>query len=73
MTPADLAEWMTTGQVARALGVSSTRVRQLSDEGRIAHLSTALGKLYDPAAVEAMACINRPSGRPPVGVTLETL
>lgn len=51
-----ITEWLTTGQVARELGVSATRVIQLATYGRLAHVTLSNGtRLYDPAGVEAEA------------------
>lgn len=63
MSPADIAEWMTTGQVAAALDVSSTRVIQLADEGRLAHCRIPQGRLFDPEAVAEYQRTRKP--KPP--------
>lgn len=45
-------EYLTTGEVAIRLGVSSRRVIQLADEGRLAHKRVGKGmRLFDPDAV----------------------
>lgn len=44
---------LTTGNVARILGVSVDRVRQLARSGRLAFSDTPYGRLFDPADVEA--------------------
>jgi excisionase family DNA binding protein len=50
------AQYLTTGEVALRLGVSSRRVIQLADEGRLAHQRVGKGmRLFDPDAVEAFA------------------
>jgi DNA-binding transcriptional MerR regulator len=47
---------VTTSRVARTLGLSVARVRQLSDLGRIPCIRTADGwRLYDSADVERIA------------------
>lgn len=52
----DVTGWMTTSQVARTLGVSPTRVIQLSKKGRLPHVRVATGiRLYDPAGVRVEA------------------
>lgn len=49
-----ITEWLTTGQVARELDVSPTRVIQLATYGRLAHVVLSNGtRLYDPRAVAA--------------------
>lgn len=44
---------MTTSQTARALGLSSERVRQLANSGRLACTDSPLGRLFAPEVVEA--------------------
>lgn len=49
----DVTRWLTTSQVARALGVSPTRVIQLANTGRLPHVRVATGiRLFDPEGVE---------------------
>jgi excisionase family DNA binding protein len=45
---------LTASQVARLLGISVERVRQLARTGRLESTSTPLGRLYDPAVVERL-------------------
>ena len=48
--------YMTVSQVARRLGLSSERVRQLARSGRLApDQETALGRLWLPETVERFA------------------
>ena len=52
MTPT--YEYLTVSQVARLLQLSSERIRQLDRSGRLkADQTTALGRLYLPATVDA--------------------
>ena len=46
---------LTTGQVARRLQISESRVVQLAREGKIEHEMTPLGRLYDADDVERLA------------------
>jgi DNA-binding transcriptional MerR regulator len=47
------ADYLTTSQVARILGLSSQRVIQLARDGQIAHSTLAQGmRLFDPVDVE---------------------
>ncbi|GAA4403391.1 MerR family transcriptional regulator [Tsukamurella soli] len=46
---------LTKGQVARRLGLSPERVRQLSESGALACQHTPLGRLYDPDEVDRYA------------------
>ena len=48
-------EMLTTSQAARRLGLSSERVRQLSDQGALGCRRTPLGRLYDPADLARFA------------------
>ncbi len=48
-----------TSEAARALGLSAERVRQLAKTGVLPCQQTALGRLYDRAAVEALAARRR--------------
>lgn len=68
MSPADLKEWMTTGQVARFLEVSTRRVIHLADAGRLPYERTQHGRLFDPAGVRRYAETRRtfsPGGQLP--------
>jgi hypothetical protein len=47
-----LAQWISPGTAARTLNVSTKRVRQLVEEGRLISVTTELGRLIDPASVE---------------------
>jgi len=51
----DTTQLLTRSQVACRLGVSSEYVRSLALAGRLPFLDTPLGRLFDPAAVEAFA------------------
>lgn len=46
---------MTTGQAARYLGVSTSRVIHLADQGRLPYERTQHGRLFDPAGVRRYA------------------
>jgi hypothetical protein len=59
-----------TGEAARALELSETRVRQLGDEGVIEMQRTALGRLYSRASVlRYQAAPPRTRGRPARGMS----
>lgn len=47
------AEWFTPAEAARILGITPQRVRQLTAEGRLNFERTRLGRIIDPASVEA--------------------
>lgn len=51
---------LTKSQVARLLGISGERVRQLSDAGTLPCRVTPLGRLYDPEYVERFAASRTP-------------
>ena len=52
----NMSEMWTSGAVARRLGLSGTRVRQLDQAGLLsAAAETPLGRLYRPKDVEAFA------------------
>jgi excisionase family DNA binding protein len=53
---------LTTSQAGRALGISKTRVLQLADDGRLPHVRTPLGRLFDPEAVRALALERQRNG-----------
>lgn len=46
---------LTRSQVARRLGLSAERVRQLTLTGKLRCRPTPLGRLYDPRDVDAYA------------------
>jgi hypothetical protein len=48
-------EMLTTGSVARRLGISPVWVSRLVAMGRLQAVSTPLGKLFSPADVERLA------------------
>lgn len=50
--PANIAEWLTVSEVARALGVSSSMAHKMSDD--LVTFTVRSGRLYDPADVERM-------------------
>jgi len=49
-----ISDGLTTAEVARMLEVSTPRVHQLAGEGRLAHIRTKLGRLYDPDSVTSL-------------------
>ncbi len=51
----ELETWLTTGQVARALGRSRPNVIQLAESRRIRSVRTRAGWLYDPNSVADLA------------------
>ncbi len=46
--------WLTTSEVARELGVTPVRVRQLLARSQLVHVETPLGRLIDPADLERL-------------------
>lgn len=51
----DLEHWLTTTQVARLLDLSQQRILQMAEAGDFGEIAyTAHGRLFDPAAVEAV-------------------
>ena len=46
--------WLSPAQAARILGLTPTRIRQLTTSGQLRHERTAIGRLIDPEAVEAL-------------------
>ncbi len=52
--PRRAEELLGSAGVARVLGVSTARVRQLAREGRLDALKTANGRLYRPKDVEQL-------------------
>lgn len=61
-TVSPITDWLTTGQVARLLGVSSVRVIQLANERRLEHMTLGNGmRLFDPEAVALEAARRRAS------------
>ena len=48
-------DYLSSLQVARRLGISSQRVIQLANKGKLAHIRTPLGRLFPTEAVEAFA------------------
>jgi len=61
-----MTEWVRAGEAAEILGVSSSRIRQLSLAGRLRHKQTPMGRIYRRTAIEALAEERRVSadGRP---------
>lgn len=55
MSETKLSDWLTTVEVARLLGLSEARVRQLAGQGRIESQQTHHGRLYDPDSVTRFA------------------
>ena len=49
-----LRTWITPGAAAQLLGVTTERVRQLTREGRLTHIRTALGRLIEPESVHRL-------------------
>lgn len=56
--------YFTPVEVARLLDVSRARVRELADQGRLPHVMTRLGRMYEPGPVLALARAERRPGRP---------
>jgi len=47
-------ELLSSGEVARRLGISAERVRQFAQAGRLPYVRTPLGRLYRSADVERL-------------------
>jgi hypothetical protein len=47
-------DWLTTGQAARALGVSEARVRTMADRDELETERTPLGRLFFASSVEKL-------------------
>ena len=52
---ATIDRWPSRMEAARRLGVSVEWVDRLARDGRLPYVTTALGKLYDPDAVDRLA------------------
>jgi excisionase family DNA binding protein len=48
-------DWLSPSQTARRLDLSLSRVRQLTDEGRLSYVRTPLGKLIAASDVDRLA------------------
>lgn len=55
MTLADVEDLITPAQAGRLLGVTSERVRQLADSGRLPVVRSPLGRLFSRTDVEMLA------------------
>lgn len=51
---ADKERWIGRGEAAAILGVTEARVSQLTRDGVLAPIDTAVGRLYDKEAVERL-------------------
>jgi len=47
-------QWLAPTEAARILGLTTDRIRQFCNEGRLTHLRTPLGRLIEGASVEQM-------------------
>lgn len=47
-------DWLTASQVAVRIARTPLRVRQLANEGKLRVTWTPLGRLFDPASVDAL-------------------
>ena len=47
-------DWLTPAVAAQRLGLTTARVKQLEQEGRLTAIRTPLGRLLDPASVERL-------------------
>ncbi len=56
---ANLTGWFSPAQAGQILGITPQRVRQLVRAGRIACITTPLGRLLDPASVHALLAKRR--------------
>ena len=48
------SSWLSPAQAGRVLGVTSQRVQDLVDSGRLVGVRTPLGRLVDPQSVERL-------------------
>ena len=48
----ELENWLSTGQVAKVLGVSRVTAIAMAESGRVRAVRTAAGWLYDPEDVD---------------------
>jgi excisionase family DNA binding protein len=55
----ELEEWLSTGQAAKALGLSRPYVIKLAENKSLRAVSTACGWLYDPKSVETFTPTDR--------------
>ena len=56
--------WLSPSEAARLLHISSQRVRELADQGRLRAQRTALGRLIDRGDVERLAAERAERSRP---------
>jgi excisionase family DNA binding protein len=59
----NIDEAYSTGQAARRLEISPQRVVQMADAGQLPYRRTALGRLFDAAAVDRLARARQQPGR----------
>jgi hypothetical protein len=55
MITAHISEWLSPTRAARRLNVSSQSIINWCEDGRLVSYKTLLGRLIDPASVEALA------------------
>ena len=63
VSAATLSTLQPVASVARQLGLSGERVRQLLRTGALPYVQTPLGRLIEPADVARLAAERRPHGR----------
>ena len=51
----EMAEWVSPAEAARMLGVTTSRIRQLSLAGRLRFQQTPMGRTYWRSEIEALA------------------
>jgi hypothetical protein len=47
-------EWVSVAQAAQMLGVTPARIRQMTNDGQLAHKRTVLGRMIDTDDVERL-------------------
>ena len=55
-------KWLTPAQASRVLGLTTQRIRQLADAGKIHHVVTPLGRILDADSVAELASERRRHG-----------
>ncbi|MDP3703015.1 MAG: DUF6397 family protein [Candidatus Omnitrophota bacterium] len=61
---ADKERWIGRGETAQILGVTEARVSQLTRDGLLSPVDTAVGRLYDKQAIEAFRDERAERGKP---------
>ncbi len=59
----DLKKFLSCSAVSHRLGLSSRRVLQLVEEGKLTFVKTPLGRLFDPREVERLVKLRTSRGK----------